>query len=125
MGKFSSIGDRQDGSKFPLTGELAYPSRLIPEELSCWSSSGGGVGVRGGAGIGRLDAIAATSVDLLVVRYMVWWLMYLGLSFAATREVFRSESSDDKETIPFHRDREDPDARVSIQGLGVSKQNVS
>lgn len=63
-GKFSSIGERQEGSKMPLTGELVNPSRLIPELLSCSSSSGGGVGVRGGAGIGRLDAIAATFVDL-------------------------------------------------------------
>lgn len=64
------MGERHEGSKPPLIGELAYPSRLIPEVLS-WSSSGGGVGVRGGAGIGRLDAIAATVVDLRDERYML------------------------------------------------------
>ena len=67
IGKFSSMGDRQDGSKLPLTGEWTKPSRLIPGKFSCSSSSGGGVGVRGGAGMGRLDAIAATSVDLAVL----------------------------------------------------------
>ena len=70
MGKFSSMGERHEGSKPPLIGELANPSRLIPELLS-WSSSGGGVGVRGGAGIGRLDAIAATVVDLRNKRYIL------------------------------------------------------
>ena len=57
------MGDKQEGSKFPLLGELRNPSRLIAELFS-WSSSGGGVGVLGGAGIGRLDAIVARNVDL-------------------------------------------------------------
>ena len=59
IGKFSSMGDRELGSKAALAGELRYPSRLIPPFP--WfesSSSGGGVGVRGGAGIGKLDAMA-------------------------------------------------------------------
>lgn len=57
-GKFSSMGDKELGSKANLAGELRKASRFIP--LPSWSSSsGGGVGVRGGAGIGRLDAIAA------------------------------------------------------------------
>lgn len=59
IGKFSSMGDKELGSKANLAGELRNPSRFIPFPLPSWSSSsGGGVGVRGGAGIGRLDAMA-------------------------------------------------------------------
>lgn len=57
IGKFSSMGDKEFGSKADFAGELRKPSRFIPL-LSCSSSSGGGVGVRGGSGIGRLDAMA-------------------------------------------------------------------
>lgn len=61
IGKFSSMGDKELGSKANLAGELRNPSRFIP--LPSSSSSGGGVGVRGGAGIGRLDAMAFGSEE--------------------------------------------------------------
>ena len=44
--KFSSMGEREVGSKTDLVGELEKASNPL-------SSSGGGVGVRGGRGIGR------------------------------------------------------------------------
>lgn len=55
--KFSSMGERDVGSKTDLVGEFEKPSS--PAE---WSSSGGGVGVRGGSGIGRSNAIAVVVV---------------------------------------------------------------
>ena len=50
-GKFSSIGDNDVGSKTDFVGEFWNLAKLS-------SSSGGGVGVRGGRGIG-LSAITA------------------------------------------------------------------
>lgn len=61
MGKFSSMGERELGSNDALAGELRKPSRPIPLPFPWYSSSGGGVGVRGGSGIGRLDAMAVDS----------------------------------------------------------------
>ena len=52
-GKFSSIGDKEFGSKTDLVGELANLSRSS-------SSSSGGVGVRGGRRmVGCPEAMAA------------------------------------------------------------------
>ena len=70
MGKFSSIGVGALASCTDLVGELEKPSR---------PSSGGGVGVRGGSGIGRLEA------DMLLVEDAInfphsrgsWFLMCL------------------------------------------------
>jgi len=51
MGKFSTIGDNALGSKETFLGEVMTPSKPKP---AVWlSSSGGGVGVRGGSGIGN------------------------------------------------------------------------
>jgi len=67
IGKFSSMGDKDLGSKAASAEELRNPSRFIPL-LSWSSSSGGGVGVRGGAGIGRLVAIAFCSERILRIH---------------------------------------------------------
>lgn len=56
IGKFSTIGDSALGSKDVLIGEVMTPSK--PNPPGGYSSSGGGVGVRGGAGIGKVVAMA-------------------------------------------------------------------
>lgn len=56
-GKLSSIGDKAFGSNVIFVGEIwETPSK--PRPAMCSGSSGGGVGVRGGMGIGRLNAMA-------------------------------------------------------------------
>lgn len=72
MPKFSLIGDSELGSKETLVGEsiLSIPSKPKPV-VSEWESSEGGVGVRGGAGIG---AMAAMVVVLATNRYS--WSLY-------------------------------------------------
>jgi hypothetical protein len=62
-GKVSIIGERELGSKVAVESTVR-PTPPIPNPLpSCTPSSSGvgvgGVGVRGGAGIGKLDAMAA------------------------------------------------------------------
>ena len=59
--KFSSMGDSALGSKVDFVGETSSPTPSNPSParsgLSSRGSSGGGVGVRGGSGIGRVLAI--------------------------------------------------------------------
>ena len=63
-GKFSSVGERYIVLSDGLVGELEKPSRpkpWVPAAMvfSYSSLSGGGVGVRGGWGIGRVEAMLA------------------------------------------------------------------
>lgn len=52
--KFSTMGDNDLGSNVVLVGESMTPSNPSP---AVSSSSGGGVGVRGGSGMGIDDAM--------------------------------------------------------------------
>lgn len=59
--KCSLIGDKALGSKETSVGEVVTPSRPSPFKPWC-SSSGGGVGVLGGAGIGSSEAMTFKSL---------------------------------------------------------------
>ena len=67
VGKVSVMGEREFGSKLKVESTVP-PTPPIPSPApSCISSPGmgvGGVGVRGGSGTGRLDAIAVVDGGL-------------------------------------------------------------
>ena len=68
FGKVSMIGDKALGSKV-MVERTVLETPSIPSPLSCSSGIGvGGVGVRGGAGIGRLEAIVAVYVPRGIIR---------------------------------------------------------
>ncbi len=56
IGKFSTIGERALGSNVVFLGDIMTPSKPKPAALC--SSSGGGVGVLGGSGIGMVETMA-------------------------------------------------------------------
>ena len=62
-GKFSSMGERERGSKTDFVGEFWNLSSPL------LSSSGGGVGVRGGKGMGRSVMVVALMLLAMMHSY--------------------------------------------------------